>query len=282
MPRLLVALALLAAGCATSLSATHTASTVPKGDFEFAAHSGLMAPVGVLARAFEDGRDAARQIATQAEQGGQVQVPEGTARLAMVAAAALIAGPPSLVQELTVRYGATDWLDVGFRYSGPAFRLESHAQVLKTSTWKVAAGLGVARHAFGGGLLDLLETLDLASFKRTDVDVVFIAGVDSDVGAFYFGPKFVWSKFSSDGILVKGDELAITDANGDPLAQVQFDLGSSFLYGGVVGGRIGWKYVWLSAELSVYGSRYRPNILGVEVDLGGLIIYPTVGIAGRF
>lgn len=282
MRHTLVILTLLASGCATSLGTNHTASTVPRGDFEFSVHTGLMAPVGVLVQAYEDGREAARQIAAQAEEGERTRIPVGTARLAMVASAALIAGPPSLVRELTVRYGATDWLDVGFRYSGPAFRVESHARVLKTSTWKMAAGLGVARHAFGGGLLGLLETLDLASFKRTDVDVVLLAGVDGELGAFYFGPKLIWSKFSSKGLLVDGDRLGIVDAQGEPVVQVKFDLGASLLYGGVVGGRIGWKYVWASAELSVYGSRYRPNILGVEVDLGGLVLYPTLGVAGRF
>lgn len=282
MLRLLILPALAAAGCATSLGATHTASTVPKGQVEASIHMGVLVPAGVLSTALSEGKEAIRSVATQAGDSGKVEVPENAARAAMVAAAAIIAGPPAPVQEITVRYGIHDRVDVGLRYSGPAFRGESHVQLFRGPQWRVAAGLGVARHTFGGGLLDLLEKFDLANFKRTDVDLAVLAGIDGDLGAFYVGPKVVWSKYSSEGLLIDGDRVVVTGPTGEPLAQATFDLGSSLLYGAVIGGRLGWKYVWVSAELGIYGSRYRPNILGTEVDLGGLVVYPTLGLAGRY
>lgn len=282
MPRLLLFAALAGVGCATSLSATHTASTVPKGQVEASIHTGILVPAGVLATALSEGKEAVKSMAGQAGRDGTIEIPESAARSAMVAAAAIIAGPPAPVQEITVRYGVHDRVDVGLRYSGPAFRGESHVQLYRGPEWRVAAGVGVARHTFGGGLLDLLEKFDLANFKRTDVDLAVLAGIDGDLGAFYLGPKLVWSKYSSEGLLIDGDRVVVTGPSGEPLAQAPFQLGSSLLYGAVVGGRLGWKYVWVSAELGIYGSRYRPNILGTEVDLGGLVVYPTIGLAGRY
>lgn len=274
MPLRLLVLSLLATGCATSLGATHTARTLPKGKFEVTAHAGILAPIGVIKEALDAGEKVAEQMAPGGS--GTVEVDPETLKALTVAAAAVIAGPPSPVTEFSLRYGLLERVEVGGRYSGPALRLESHVQLAKDGPLDVVGGIGVARHTFDGGLLGLLGKLKLAEFKRTDLDIVVLAGRENEYGAFWFGPKAVYSAYASEGLAF--DDRALALAGGvDP----GIDLGSSLLVGGVIGARLGFKHVWLSAELGIYGSRYSPTVLNETVDLGGLVVYPTIGIATR-
>jgi hypothetical protein len=279
----LLAVALvLSSGCATSLSSGHSAQVLKKGQWEANAGMGVMVPLGVLGKAIDGGQAAAKAIAAKSAQSGQVKVDEETALAAAATAAVLVVSPPAPVNELTLRYGLLDGLDVGLRLSGPAIRGEVHGQVYDGPEWKVAAGVAVARHTFESPLLDLLDKFSLAQFHRTDVEFELLGGREWDFGAIYAGPKLVYSRFSSEGLLVHGDQISVENAGPASNVAIQFDLGHSLIYGGLLGGRVGWKYLFVTAELGVYGSSFAPMILGKARDLGGLIVFPMLGIVGRY
>lgn len=144
----------------------------------------------------------------------------------------------------------------------------------------MGAGLGVARHAFESSALDLLDKFKLASSGRTDLEAELVVGREWEYGALVFGPKAVWSHFRAEGLLVNDDKVYVPGIDGAPVMEL-LDLGSSWIYGGFVGGRVGYKYVWLTAELGVYGSKFTPRVLGEERNLGGLVVFPQIGIAVR-
>lgn len=279
--RLLAALVLFTSACATSVGSHHAPRVLPKGQFEATLGTGALVPVGVLAELASTGVDAAKQIAaTQAGTDRQVAVDADTAERAAIASAALVVSPPAAITDLTVRYGLFERVELGLRLSGPAVRGEAHAQ-LYAGEWNVLAGLGVGRHAFGSPLLDLLEKLSIASFTRTDVDFTLLAGREWEYGSLSIGPKAVLSRFHAEGLLVNDDKVVVPNADGTAGPEV-LDLGSSLLVGGLVGGRVGWKYAWFTAELGVYHAAFTPVVLGKARNLGGLVVFPTLGFVFRY
>jgi hypothetical protein len=269
----------LLAGCATSLASGHAPRTLEKGRLEATAATGALVPAGVLVRMVDAGLAAGKRISETPKDAVGVAVDEATARDAAVAAAALVVVPPAPISELTVRYGITDRVEAGLRLSGPAVRAEGHVQLLR-GDWNLVAGLGAARHAFESSALDLLDKFKLASFGRTDLEAELVIGREWAYGALVFGPRAVWSHFRAEGLLVNDDKVYVPGLDGASAVEV-LDLGSSWIYGGFVGGRVGYKYVWLSAELGVYGSTFTPRVLGEERNLGGLVVFPQLGLVVR-
>ncbi len=266
-------------GCATSLSSGHAPRVLPKGKFETGVATGALLPVGMISGMVDSGVDAARRISQGSRGPDGVTVDEQTAKDAALAVAVLSVQPPAAITEFTVRYGILDWWEAGLRLSGPAIRLETHGQILR-GDWNLVGGIAAARHAFDSPVLGLLDTLKLADFSRSDVEATLIAGREWRYGSLSFGPKAVWSKFSIGGLLSDGERVVVPRPDGGaPLELLTLD--SSWLVGGFVGGRVGWKYVWLTAELGLYRAWFAPTVLGERRDLGGLVVFPQIGLTVR-
>lgn len=268
---------LLAGGCAASLSEGRPAKVLEPGQWEVGFGVGVLAPVGVIQRAIDNSIDEAKEIAKKQASGEEIEVDLRPAVTAAVGAVAIMTTPPAPMHQLDVRYGLVKRLDVGFRYSGATLRAEAHGQIFDGGTWKVLGGLGLGRQTFESLVLDILDMLELANFKRTDVDASVLVGREWEYGAVWFGAKAMYSKYSAEGLLAHDNRVVVTDASGKHVFSLE--LGHSLLAGGIAGGRVGWKYVWLVGELGVHGSRYRPEIMGEEHDLGGLVVFPMVGAA---
>jgi len=287
LPATMVPVALLC-GCATSLSATHRAKVLGRGDWEIVTGYGANLPVGAVWTAgseiIDAGKAAAGEIRQAHDCNCDVKVDEAKAKRAGVAAALLVAQPPSFTSpEVTVRVGLGARLEAGFRYSGPALRGELAGQLIDggDTGWDVGLVAGYQHHTFDGWLLEVLDTLNLASFSRDDFDAALIVGKSWKAGSFYFGPKLQYQRFSADGLLAKDDKVVVPGVDGryEPL---EISLGRGFVYGGVIGGRVGWKYVFFTTELGVYGSDFKPRVAGETYDLGGLIVYPAIGLVANW
>lgn len=268
------------AGCATSLGSTRTAAVLKPGHVEAHYGSGISLPVGLAWSTASAAFDAAKHVYDTTQQGQPPQLDLETAQNLGVAVAAFLLQPPSLVQSFDVRAGVVDRLDVGLRLSGSAVRLETFGQLHDSETWKVALGGGFSWFYAGGGIFDWLSQTHLASFSRFDVDAALLFGQGSDFVHVWFGPKVLMSQFQSSGILFGTERVQVIPGQNLPAVDLDVELGRAWMYGGVAGIRLGWKYLFVSAELGVFGSTFNPRILGRTFDLGGLILYPSLGIAG--
>jgi hypothetical protein len=50
----------------------------------------------------------------------------------------------------------------------------------------------------------------------------------------------------------------------------------------VVGGRAGYKHIYVTAEIDVYQGFYNPSLFNQQAKLSGLVVYPMVGLAAPF
>ena len=90
--------------------------------------------------------------------------------------------PPGIVNELSIRRGLADNFDVGLRYSGISWRLDTKyrfhhsgdgAEVSenKRRSFDIASGLAGARHSFKSPVFDVLEIVKINDFSRWDLEV---------------------------------------------------------------------------------------------------------------
>ena len=93
----------------------------------------------------------------------------------------------------------------------------------------------------------------------------------------YGGPKLVFSWFSADPNLYELSELA-ADAAGVPHPVGSVDSTMQF-FGGVAGLSAGYWRIHAFLELDAGYTRLRPTLLGRTRDLGGLTLFPAVGLA---
>lgn len=275
----LALLLLVGPACATSLGANRAASVVPRGHVEAVGAEGISLPVGLAWGAVNDAVAIVTQVGEGVDKGELPRVDPNAAIRLGTAAAALLVQPPSSVQELNVRTGIWEGVDLGLRISGLSLRLDTGVQLHTGTRWKVLGTAGVARHFFGGEVLNFLSQVRLARFERTDYDAGVIVGREWATGAVYAGPKVIFSHFLAEGLLFQEKRIRVGPVEA-PL-DLGFELGNAWAYGGVAGVRVGWQYVFLTAELGIFGSSFRPRVLGRRFDLGGLIVFPSVGVVVR-
>ncbi|HYO60002.1 hypothetical protein [Archangium sp.] len=291
--RLPVLLALLTAtGCASTLSTLQTAKPLARGQFQVSGAVGFFTPVGQLGALIDEGIVQGRSIKEIVESGQPYQLPEAEAQKLLGVGMALAVAPPGPANELMIRTGLLEanTLDVGLRLSTTSLRLDGKVRLAhggdpdfstepdyRRKSYDLAIGVGVSRHLFKSSVLDVLEIVKIDEFSRWDVEVPVYLSMDlGDIFKLYAVPKYIYSRTSLDSKLVDISQSG-QDVTG-------FDLAlparvSSHFFGASLGFALGYKYVHLYAELTGGYTDCRPIIFGQRRDLGGVTLYPSVGIA---
>lgn len=291
--RLLSLLVLLAAtGCASNLSSMQTAKPLARGQLQVSGGVGLFAPAGQVVTAIDQGIKQGKAIKASIESGQPYHLAEEDAQTLVSVGMALAVAPPGSSNELMIRAGLLEdnVLDMGLRLSTGSVRVDGKVRLLhsgdpldsplpehKRKSFDVALGLGVSRHLFKSPVLDTLELIKIDDFSRWDVEVPLYMSVDfGDILKLYGAPKYIHSRTRLDQKLVDWSQFGE--------AVTGFDIAlpnrvTSQFYGASVGFALGYKYVHLYAELTAGYTHCRPVILGRERDLGGVTLYPSVGLA---
>lgn len=286
---LLLAL-LLGTGCASTLSTLQTARPLEQGQFQVSLGAGVFVPVGQIATAADIGIDQGEKINDAVQDNEPVQLTEEDQRRLFSAGIALAVAPPGVVNELMIRAGVVDNLDVGLRYSGISLRLDGKFRFLHrgspegtselaSRSFDMALGVAVARHSFKSKVLDLLKIVDIDDFSRYDVEVpLYISSEAGGIFKLYAAPKYVYSRTRLDQKLVDFSQQG-KDVSG-------FDVSlpsrvNSHFVGSTAGAALGYKYVHLYAELTGGYTFCKAPVFGQVADLGGPTFYPAVGIAFR-
>lgn len=276
-------LGLLAPGCATTLSTMQTARPLAPGQVQVTGGMGVFLPVGNLIRVVDTGIDQGEEARDAVEEDRPYTLSEEAQQKLLTAGVALMVAPPGVNPELMVRVGVVDRVDVGVRYSGISLRVDGKVLLAHGGdagrSYDVALGLGAARHFFSSPVIDVLEVVEMGDFSRYDVEVPLYVSADyGDVFKLYGAPKYVYSHTRLDARLVDYSKQGKPVSGFD--ATLPATVGSHF-FGSTVGMALGYRYVYLFAEVTGGYVRCKPNLLGAERQLGGVTFYPAFGLAIR-
>jgi hypothetical protein len=290
--RLFSLLALLAAtGCASSLSSLQTAQTLAPGQFQVSGGLGVFVPAGQLATLAAQGIKQGQAVYDAVQSNDAYTLSEEDAVTLLTAGAALAVAPPGTNNELMVRAGVVDNVDLGLRLTTSSVRLDGKWRLAhggnaspllreyERTSLDLALGLGVSRHLFKSPVLDALEVVKMDDFSRYDVEVPLYLSVDvGDIFKAYAVPKYIFSRTHMDEKLV--------DFSQDGKDLTGFDVAlpvrvNSHFGGATLGLALGYKYVHVYAELTAGYTHCRPSFFGQERDLGGVTLYPAIGLAIR-
>ncbi len=279
---LTAALACGAAGCTSAVTQLQRGKTLDRLQFEV--NVGMSAPIsGKAVQSVIDAEDALKQRIDSATSQGTALTDDDARALTEVAAAVLLFTPiPST--ELSVRGGIGWGVDVGLRLTGPRTQLDVKWQALDARQHGLDLGLSlaVASHSSPAPSLwesafSVAESLKIAEYQRRDVTLSLIGSRD-------FNPMFsAWFALAySRSSIVIGSALqgAAAKANIDASALEIDEV--MHQYGGQLGCRVGYKYVFLLIELSVMQADFSPTILGEKLNLSGPIITPSIALQATF
>jgi hypothetical protein len=185
-PLLLLA---LATGCASNLSTLQTAKPLARGQFQVSLGAGAFVPTGQLVDLVNLSIDQGKEFKEKVENDEPVHLTEEDQRRLLSAGIALAVAPPGLVNEVAIRAGLADDLDVGLRYSGISWRLDTKFRFFhsgdganvpenKRKSVDMAIGLAGSRHSFKSPVFDVLEIVQINDFSRWDLEVPLYISTD--------------------------------------------------------------------------------------------------------
>jgi hypothetical protein len=283
-------LLVLATGCASNLSTLQTAKPLARGQFQVSVGAGAFIPVGQIIDVVDLGIDEGKRLKEAVESGEPVRLPEEDAQRILTVGVALAVSPPGVVNEVALRAGLADNLDIGLRYSGVSWRLDTkfrfhHSgdgpEVREESrkSFDMAIGLAGSRHSFKSPVLDVLEIVKIDDFSRYDLEVPLYISTDfGDILRLYAAPKYVFSRTHIDEQLVDYSEQG-RDVTGFDV-RLPATVKSGFA-GSTFGISLGYKYVHVFAEITGGYTFCNPMLFGQRRNLGGATFYPAVGLAIR-
>jgi hypothetical protein len=285
----LLALALVT-GCASNLSTLQTAKPLARGQFQVSLGAGAFIPAGQIVDVVDIAIDEGKRLRDQVENNEKVSLTQEQQQEILSAGVALAVAPPGLVHEFMLRAGLADDWDVGLRYSGISWRLDTKVRFLhagdgpevaenQRKSFDMAIGLAGARHSFKSPALDLLKIVQIDDFSRWDVEVPLYISTDvGDILRLYMAPKYVYSRTKLDERFInfaeQGKDVTGFDVSLPARVKSEF-VGSTF------GVSLGYKYVHVFAEITGGYNFCNPEVFGQRRNLGGVTIYPSVGIAFR-
>ncbi|MDF2691718.1 MAG: hypothetical protein K0S65_101 [Labilithrix sp.] len=210
-------------------------------------------------------------------------------RRALAAAVGLGLSSPGVNPDLMLRMGVVKDLDVGLRWSGLAahadakYRLfatrEPSADEVEQAKGKIGNGpdrgfqgsisVGASKALYNGFVFDALDYVDVGDYSRWNIEVPLIFGGRlGDFGHAWFGPKYVFSTYSVDASLQNVGAVSGTH-------------GTIHHLGGFGGIGVGYKVVFVFAELTIAKMFAEPEIFGQRTDLGGIVVVPAGGLMLR-
>jgi hypothetical protein len=287
-----VVLAVASSGCATTLSTLQTAEVIDVGQVQVTGGAGVYAPLGPVVTLVDQGIQQVKTLDEARRSGQPYTLSEQAQQELLTAAIALAVMPPSPGWEVSIRTGVwPERIDVGLRYSLSALRLDAKYQLLHRGQadqppgagrrpFDLAIGFGVSRYIFDNPVLELLDYVQLGEFSRWDLEVPLLASIPAgDVLQLYGGLRYVFSASSLDAKLT-GYALQASNASGMDLSLPS--TVHTHYAGAAAGVEVGYRWVHAMAELNAGYTVCNPILFGRRRRLGGLTVYPAVGISLKF
>lgn len=276
------AVALASAGCAASAHQLQRGKSLERGQVEAVAAMALP----LSSAAYTAAKDAAASLQQRSDEipKGGAKFTDGEVRDLTKAGLALVLFSPLPSQELSARVGIGWDMDLGLRLSGPRTQIDVKWQFLQKERHGVDVALSLAggRHTEPASSLlssvaGVMESLHLLEYSRYDVSLALLASRD-------FGR---WASLHT-GLFYSRSRISVGTKVDEALAQAGtktedfVDPGPFSQVGGVIGGRLGYRWIFLTFELSAARVEFAPSVLDQQVDLSGVMISPALGLVLLF
>jgi hypothetical protein len=281
---------LVGSGCATNLSTLQTAKTLRPGQFRIAGGAGVYIPAGQVVNAVGGAVNLTKNGIDAAQSHENFNVTQDETEYLITTAVALAVLPPSMGYEISARYGVVNNLDVGLRYGLNSLRADAKYRLLHAGgpegegeggrkSFDIALGVGVSKYFFNNPVIEVLEKVKLAEFSRWDVEVpLYISADFNPYFGIYMAPKYVYSHTSVEMKL-----LEVVEACGCLQEKVQIPGTIDMHFVGATGGlRAGLPKLSVFMEVTAGNTFVNPMIMGKHRNLGGVTLYPSIGLAGTF
>jgi hypothetical protein len=149
-----------------------------------------------------------------------------------------------------------------------------------TGAFDLSLGLGVSRFTYEIPFGDDVPVLKVDDFTRWQLDVPLLIGMQNRWFRAWGGPRFLATFFDAAlrlDLLVEEPVLASMS-------------GSAYYVGGQAGVGLGYRWLFLAFELTITeligSARFDAPIMtdspSRELELSGLVIYPTLGLMGEW
>jgi hypothetical protein len=262
----LLALA-LPAGCATNLTEARSARVLRGGEIQVAQINSVNVPTRVVGDLIDSGK----QVVELLEQGGS---PTDEQRKQLLGGAAAIAlSGVGYGTHIDAGVGLGYRMDLSARIGNGTYAL-SLRRGFDIGRWDAVVGV---RAGYGSGSSwipyfdEINDYAKITELKRFDGQL--LAQIGRDFGA--------WSKvwFGAKGIV--SPLWGSVDATPIGLPKADFDQVLGY-YGGFVGAGLGYRWVHVVAELSVFYATGNVMLYDYDYDLSGVVIVPTFGLQGTF
>lgn len=278
----------LSTGCASTLSTMQTAVPVERGHVQVNGAYGIYLPLGPAADAVAQGVKQAQKAVVAAKENKNYELSEEDAQSILTAGIGLASMPPGAAYEIMVRTGLFEDLDLGVRYSTSGslkadakYRFFHHGPEegeggVMSPSFDMAIGFGGAKYFFSSPVIEVLEFVQLGDFSRWDVEVPAYFSIEwGQILKFWVAPKYVYSRTSFDGELV---DLSHEASRWSHLELGLPDVVNTHFFGSSIGFAAGYKYVHLMLELTAGYTYCRPTVFGQVRNIGGLTLYPAIGL----
>jgi hypothetical protein len=257
------------------------AHVAPKGHFQATAAVEIGIPTGTISRAI----DAGTSLSNDAK--NSQSITPAQERQVFDAGVNFVASPPSANTHFAINYTALNNWEVGIRYAAGGWRVGSRYQFLhrEDGPFDMTVGAGVSRIATAIPIVSVIPLLDVDDFTRWTGDFGLQIGTSRGFYRAWVGPRFLYTHFDT------AMRLAVPGVSTPDLASFS---GHGIYYGGQGGLAIGWKHVFLAFELTVcelsgkatatsyVAQNSNGEPIAADVDISGLVIYPTFGLLGEF
>jgi hypothetical protein len=233
-------------------------------------------PAGTIERTIDAGKTLSRASSTRALTDDE--------RHRLIEAGVNVAlDPPAAVTHIGLAFSPLSRTEISGRLSNGAWRLGVRYQVLEQERhgWDLTAGVGVQRFTYEFPVSDILDVVHLDDFNRWSLDLPIAIGRHGDFYRLWGGPRVVLSHYTTSL------QLNLPAVAGAQAENVLASLdGKSGFVGAQVGAALGYRHVFLGAELTIVELISTAHITAgsahFDADLGGLIVYPGLALMGEF
>jgi hypothetical protein len=287
----IVLLVLAATGCAAPSFVGHTGRTTPKGSVRFTAGSGYQVNTSA-ADVVRDGRDLAEGLRSK-----EVDCPDladgkcwELADVRPVADAgfrfALVA-PLSVSSQVSGRYGFGHGLDVGLRWGPGTKGVDAGWQAFGPGDASSDGWAGTFLVGWGtrdlGTLGDVIESILKGEAGLTDYSLTFVAGRQwREMAHFYAGGRYILTRWKIQ--VIPDLPIIFPDGGGGVQKELLGTDASGVVQhaGAVVGGALGYKRVFLGAEVNLLQTFGHAEVLFEEKSFSGFGVMPAVYVYGQY
>jgi hypothetical protein len=272
----------LSTACSTSLTNMSQARVLEPGELQAAMGYQFDVHTRTMSNLVDVGRSTAEQIKDSEETFTEEN-------LYKVVDAALswklfpLGGSPEVIGRAGIFDGLLEGIDVGVRYNGNVIKGDVRLGLWESEDRRYAltaqAGYGHHRSVVSSWM----EWVTMTEWKRRDLDFALAVGYEyPDIVKLYATPRLIVSSISAEPRLANWMSERLPERVQAYNPSEYFPDSRMYYIGANAGAMVGYKYLFLNFDLSVFRLQFKPEVFGNTRDYSGWVISPTLGVTAMW